>query len=236
MKRNMIRLTTNIWFMEPVAETDRPILAIVKGSHRALMIDGANCPNHAADFLRELNQLGLAEADFIAITHSHCDHVFGLSALNGITLTNRIMDRNIRRLNTLSWNDAEVVDRVRNGQEHEMTARMLKDEMPGDRSGFQIRPADLIYETKLEVDLGGIVCRLEMIGGDHAADSTVVYVPHERVAFIGDCLYLRNKDQRTVNELLEKLLGFDADLYIDSHEVTPFTRQQLEQGDLGQSE
>jgi glyoxylase-like metal-dependent hydrolase (beta-lactamase superfamily II) len=128
------------------------------GTAKALMIDGANCPNHARKFLCELKKHHLPEADFIVTTHSHCDHVFGLSALKGIIVSNCTTNENIKKLNTLGWNDAEVAERVERGLEHEMTARMLKDEMPGDRTGFRIREPQFIYEGKITINLGQTSC------------------------------------------------------------------------------
>lgn len=108
-----------------------------------------------------------------------------------------------------------------------MTAHMLKMEMPGDRRGFRICPPDLIYESKLAVDLGDLTCIIQWIGGDHAADSAVIYVPERKVAFIGDCLYLRHADQATVRKLSEQLLSFPAEVYVDSHEAQPISRSEL---------
>jgi glyoxylase-like metal-dependent hydrolase (beta-lactamase superfamily II) len=101
----MIMLTDAIWFSEPRSATDRPVLAIIKGSERSLMIDGGNCPNHATTFPDELSRRGFAEPDFVATTHSHCDHIFGLSALKGIVLSNSVTSDRIGLLNRLGWND-----------------------------------------------------------------------------------------------------------------------------------
>jgi glyoxylase-like metal-dependent hydrolase (beta-lactamase superfamily II) len=224
----MKRLTECIWYTEPSADTDRPVLAIVRGSKRTLMVDGGNSPKHAQAFLDELDQVGLAQADFIATTHSHCDHIFGLSRLKGIVLSNSLTNDRITMLNELCWDDKDVAERVKSGQEHEMTALMLKYEMPGDRSHFRIRQPDVVYETRLKVDLGKMVCYLERIGGDHAPDSTIVHIPEQGLAFIGDCLYLRSWDRSTVDDLFGRLLGFGAEIYVDSHEGQPITRKQLE--------
>jgi glyoxylase-like metal-dependent hydrolase (beta-lactamase superfamily II) len=224
----MIRVSDTIWFMEPVGATDRPVLGIIKGTSLSLMIDGGNSPQHAQGFLKESSRLGIAEPDLVALTHSHCDHVFGLSALKGIVLANALTSAHIRAMNSLGWNDADVAERVRAGREDEMTAHMLGEEMPGDRSGFRIRHPDVTYESMLEVDLGGAACRLEKIGDGHAPDSTVICVPAQRVAFIGDCLYLRSDEQARIGSLLRRLLALDADVYIDSHEEQPIARKQLE--------
>jgi glyoxylase-like metal-dependent hydrolase (beta-lactamase superfamily II) len=228
----MKRLTENIWYMERVEETVRPVLAIIIGTAGAVMVDGGNCPNHAKEFLRELERHDLPVADFIVTTHSHCDHVFGLSTLEGVIVSNSITNDNIRTLNTLCWNDPEVAERVARKKELEMTARMLHDEMSGDRTGLKVREPQIIYESKLVIDLGQASCHVERVGGDHAADSTVVFVPEQKIAFIGDCLYLRHWDRPIIDALVRKLLEYDAELYIDSHRAEPVTRKQLESGDL----
>jgi hypothetical protein len=56
----MIRVTDAIWFLPPVAATDKPVLGFVQGTVRSLMIDGGNCPRHAEAFLTELSRLGIA--------------------------------------------------------------------------------------------------------------------------------------------------------------------------------
>jgi glyoxylase-like metal-dependent hydrolase (beta-lactamase superfamily II) len=190
----MTKLLSNIWCTEPVETTDRPVLSVVVGARRTLMIDGGNSPRHAEQLLHEIESIGVPEADYIAITHSHWDHVFGLAALKGIILTNRITGQDIRRLSSLRWRDDELSERVRKGWVHPMSASMIREEIPGDRSDFRIREPDVVNDTELEVDLGATVCRLEQIGGDHARDSTVVHLPRERIAFIGDCLYLRHPE------------------------------------------
>jgi glyoxylase-like metal-dependent hydrolase (beta-lactamase superfamily II) len=225
----MRQFSENILYTDPLEETDRPVLAIVSGSERSLMIDGGNSPRHAKAFLGALSRHGLPAPDFIAITHAHCDHIFGLSSLDGVLIANRITNDKMLAMQQLRWDDESIAARVSSGQEHEMTAHMLKIEMPGDRTGFRIRLPDLIYENRLTVDLGDLTCHIQWIGGDHAADSAVIYVPDRSVAFIGDCLYLRHTDPVTVQELFEGLLSFPVDIYIDSHEVDPISRAELKE-------
>jgi len=224
----MRKLADNIWYTEPVAETDRPVLAIIQGASRALMVDGGNSPNHALEFLRKLRDHCLPEPDYVAVTHSHCDHIFGLSALSGIVVSNDLTAQRIQTLNTLRWDDSAVAERVAQGLEYEMTAIMLKSEMPGDRTDFKIREPEIIYTDRLEIDLGHLVCRLQKIGGDHAPDSSVILIPKRKIAFIGDCLYLRKNDPATVEAVYNSLLGLDAEVYVDSHEAEPMTKERLE--------
>lgn len=225
----MLRLAEGILYTEPQGETDRPILAIINGSERSLMVDGGNSPNHARTFLEELRQHDLRKPDFVAITHAHCDHIFGLPALDSTIIANSFTNYRIIELQKHRWDDSSVAARVSSGQEHKMTAKMLKLEMPGDRTWFKVCRPDLIYQDKLFIDLGDMTCHMERIGGDHAIDSTVMYVPERSVAFIGDCLYLRNTDPATVHELFEKLLSFPVEIYVDSHEASPISRDGLKE-------
>ncbi|HBF58269.1 MAG TPA: Zn-dependent hydrolase, partial [Exiguobacterium sp.] len=41
------QLTSRIWYQTPVSETDRPILAVVRGEKHQLMIDAGNSSAHA---------------------------------------------------------------------------------------------------------------------------------------------------------------------------------------------
>ncbi|MFP3339793.1 hypothetical protein R0J91_17575, partial [Micrococcus sp. SIMBA_131] len=75
----------------------------------------------------------------------------------------------------------------------------------------------------LEIDLGGVTCVLQHVGGDHAADSVVVYIKEEKILFLGDCFYpdifssKTNYTVKTTNRLLDVLEGFEAEWVILSH-------------------
>ncbi len=223
----MVKLTGSIWYMEPREETDRPVLAVIKGRKRALMVDGANSPRHAAEFLDGLRDLELAQPQLIAITHAHCDHIFGLELLTGLVIANNHTNDRMRELGRLRWDDVSVDARVQAGMELKSTSDMLKVEMPGDRADFHIHAADIIFRDHLEVDLGNLNCQVERVGGGHTRDSTVICVPSLRVTFLGDCLYCKERDEAVLNELCSKLLSLEADVFVDSHMSKPIMRKDL---------
>ncbi len=75
------QLTSRIWYQTPVSETDRPILAVVRGEKHQLMIDAGNSSAHAALFLEEMKTHNLGSPDLLALTHWHWDHIFGMKYL-----------------------------------------------------------------------------------------------------------------------------------------------------------
>jgi glyoxylase-like metal-dependent hydrolase (beta-lactamase superfamily II) len=58
------------------------------------------------------------------------------------------------------------------------------------------------------------------VGGDHADDSTVVYVEPDGVLFLSDCLYESPTGGYTSERLMplvDALRGFEARLFIEGH-------------------
>ena len=75
----------------------------------------------------------------------------------------------------------------------------------------------------LKVDLGGIVVELERIPSDHTRDCSIIYIPSEKIVFLGDALYSNKKHEKLcyTNELmiplLKELQCYEASFYIPAH-------------------
>jgi glyoxylase-like metal-dependent hydrolase (beta-lactamase superfamily II) len=71
------------------------------------------------------------------------------------------------------------------------------------------------------------------VGGDHAPDASIAYVPEDRVMFLGDCMYedIYHGPNRyttgTLFPLLDRLLEYDAEIYFPGHHPEPLSRAQL---------
>ena len=211
------------WYSTPIAETDRPVLGMVVGNRKTLMIDAGNSESHANYFLHELQKRNVPHPDIVMLTHWHWDHIFGLPAL-GDTLIMSTMEtkEEMKKLQPLSWSDEAIDARVQEGTEIEFCAVAIKKEFPDERNISVVLP-DAVFEKRVELDLGDVTCIIEKVGGSHASDSVVIYVKEEKILFLGDTLYCRlyaekwhYKIDETL-ELLDKLEAFDADSYILSH-------------------
>lgn len=53
------------------------------------MVDSGNSKNHVEAFNEAVRNEGLRTPEFIAITHWHWDHTFGMHAVKGTTIANR---------------------------------------------------------------------------------------------------------------------------------------------------
>ena len=56
----------------------------------------------------------------------------------------------------------------------------------GDTRNIKVVPASIEFENELYIDLGGINVRLIHISGPHSRDSVVLFIPEERILFLGD--------------------------------------------------
>jgi glyoxylase-like metal-dependent hydrolase (beta-lactamase superfamily II) len=227
------QLGRHIYWLPPDNRTDRPLLGVIAGERATLLVDAGNSPDHARLLLAEVARLQLAPPQFLILTHWHWDHVFGAAAINLPTLAHPETKRRVEEMAGLDWSDAALDERVANGQEIAFCRDMIKVELP-DRSRLTLRPPEISFTGRVELDLGGVTAQLIHVGGDHAADSVVVVVPTERVVFGSDCLGPDLYQQppryttRRLFPLIDQLLDCPADLYLWGHDPTPEPRPALE--------
>ena len=226
------QITPHIYWLSPDERTDRPILGAITGSDGTLLVDAGNSPAHIHLFLDELTSANINPPKFAVLTHWHWDHVFGLSALNVPVFAHKETKRVVENMAALDWSDEALDARVEAGTEIEFCRDMLKLELP-DRSDLKIVPPDIAFSHAIELTLGNIVCHIDHVGGDHSSDSTVVYIPSERIVFLGDCLYQDiyhgewSYSSSKLFPLLDKLRRYDAEFYLDAHRPQPYSRAEF---------
>ncbi len=227
------KLSDRFLYQTPVSDTDRPILGYVVGDSKALMIDAGNSEAHAKYFLQELKEQNLPEPTIVALTHWHWDHIFGLSALNMVSISSQQTKVEMEKLLPFEWSDEAIDQRVHTGVEIEFCAKAIKLEF-GSARDIRVTLPDITFEDRVEIDLGGVTCILQYVGGDHAADSTIVYIKEENILFLGDAIYpdiyseKRNYTVQTTLQLLDTIEQFDADTYILSH-WKPASKEEYQQ-------
>lgn len=210
------------YYMPHDHSTDRPALGLIVGQNCSLIVDGGNSAAHAEEFLREVSALGVPEPRYLAVTHWHWDHTFGIDRMNLTTIVHTLTQEKLRWMGTLSWDDASLEQRVKEGTEIEFCAVNIKKEHP-DRDAIHIRLADIAYDGSLTVDLGGITCHIFLLGGEHSPDSTVIYSPEAKVMFLGDGLCQEmstgewSYDLADVKERFDKIKDLPCDWYVNSH-------------------
>ncbi|WP_075642690.1 MBL fold metallo-hydrolase [Exiguobacterium indicum] len=216
------QLTSRIWYQTPVSETDRPILAVVRGEKHQLMIDAGNSSAHASLFLEEIKKHNLGSPDLLALTHWHWDHIFGMKHLGLPSIATKQTIERMKEMQPYAWTDGALQERMDQGIEIPFCADAIKLEFGSTRDIEVVLPT-IGFEGQLDLDLGGVHCQLIEVENDHSPGSLLVYIPEERVVFLGDAMYADifspkwNYTVERTTRLLTTLDRLDADYYIWSH-------------------
>ena len=149
-----------------------PNAGIVVGDRSTLVIDTALGPRNGQRILDEARRLGGERKLLLTTTHFHPEHAFGSQVFTGATYI------------------------CNAGQTEEMAAK--GPEYIEMFSGFGPGLAELLAEVELvapdvsytgprvDLDLGGVVAELHVIGPAHTRGDLVVFLPGSGVLFAGD--------------------------------------------------
>lgn len=219
----IIQLTPRVWHTQPVEAGDRPALGLAAGEKAALLIDGGNSPAHVGELLRAARELPIAPLKALCLTHWHWDHTFGAVSTGLPVIACEETSRKLDWMRGLAWTDEAIARRVEQGTEMEFCRQNILIEWPDNERDIHIPAPAVIFRWELTLDLGGLTARIFWVDSDHSPDCCVVYLVEEKVAFLGDCLYL-NMDhepwfrtpERT-RRLMEQLAALDARWYVPAH-------------------
>lgn len=231
MEHKFQELSPHILLMHAEHETDRPVLVAITGSRRTLLMDAGNSPAHADLFRQELARRGIRQPDLLVLTHWHWDHSFGMSAWNAPVIAHAETARVLEGLGGLSGTDEELEQLVQEGTISEESAQHIRLEY-GEPRAIKVQMPDIVFSGSITVELGGVSCELRHVGGDHSADSCVLYVIEDKALFLGDALAPsvyggpRRYSSTGFLGLLELAYSYGAEWFVESHGV-PMTGQEF---------
>jgi glyoxylase-like metal-dependent hydrolase (beta-lactamase superfamily II) len=230
------QVSAHVYWFTPEQTSDRPSLAAVVGEKMTLMLDIGASPKHTTEFLEALRQAGIPMPSFAIATHWHWDHWFGIDALSISVLAYRETVENMRRQMSYDFSDKGLAEQVAQGVEIAFcTEHMVIEMNESERLKMRLRMPDIVFEGRMDFDLGGVHCRVEHLGGDHASDACVMFIPEDEVLFMGDCFYPNiyqtpyNYTRKNLLPLIAKLESYNARLYIEGH-----SSENLEQAKIKQ--
>jgi glyoxylase-like metal-dependent hydrolase (beta-lactamase superfamily II) len=225
----LTRIAEHVYWMPP-GPPDRPSLCAVVGDRRALMLDAGSSRAHTRAFLDALWAQTRARPSAVVYTHSHWDHVFGGAEVGGLVIAHASTADELIGLAAMDWTDEGLDERVAAGHASPQHAANVKAELPSPRT-VEVAPADIVFRAGLVVELGGVTVRVRHVGGNHCAESSVMYVEPDRLLFLGDCMYDSPAGVLTAESafpLHDAILDFDAELYVDGHEPSVLARSDIE--------
>ena len=172
-----------------------------------ILVDTPGRPSDAVRWREEVLRRG--EIRYILYTEFHEDHTAGNAFLPGLSIGHRETKKGL---------DGYIADVLAMRQK-------LSRIFPEDRGlleHFQHRPLDITFSDRLSVYLGQHRCELISLPG-HTPGQTAVYLPGEKVLFLGD--NFTNGMQPSLSycfpkewvESLKTILSLDAELVVPGH-------------------
>jgi len=227
----LTQITPNIYISDFDSSNDRPRLGYIKGSRFNVMIDAGNSPAHFKSFIQECQLIGLDQPDFILLTHWHWDHVFGLSGTSIPAICSTLTQEKLIEMSLWKWDDESMKRRLDTEEDIEFCDINMRIEYSNPLD-IKVRKADIFFDTDLIIYLGDRTCIIKRIDNDHSFDSSVIYVPEDKVLFLGDIIspdyhhgdahYTKHKYDNLITELFK----FDFELAVHGH-TEVFTRETL---------
>ena len=222
-KPRLQQLGANTWILPQDPAKDRPNLGYVRGQKMALAIDAGHSASHVEDFYQALDREGLPLPDLTVITHWHWDHTYGMHAVHGRTLARPETNRHL----------VEIAERLE--KEPGYGRKFLKSDpcIIREYAGgvpLKVVPADEELQGDRTIDLGGVRVELSYTESPHTEDALLVYVPQDRILFVGDAqlgefpTWYMDFDKQAM--LKEKVSRYDAKTIVDGH-WRPYSKKEF---------
>lgn len=223
IQNHLKKLSRRVFYYPHQPETDRPMLAYLKGERISLAIDAGNSAAHVDEFYRALEKQGLKKPDLTVITHWHWDHTFGMHHINGLSIahheTGEYLKQERERLADPAYGIFLKTDDACLGREY-ADNREITAVMP-----------DIRFRDEITLDLGGMTARIFHADSPHSKDTVLIYVPEEKILFLGDSTsedFYNNgyMDYHKLRSLMHVIESSDCRYAVLSH-AKPLLKQEL---------
>lgn len=180
------KLTEHVYVYPCDGYTDRPNIGLIIGTRYALLYEAGNSAAHVELMKHSLMIQELPQPDFCCLGHWHWDHSFAAGFWNVPVIAGRETNEQLKIVQQWKWDNCSMADRVERHEDIPFCNEMIKREYP-DRSKINVTTADIIFDGRMTMDLGGgVTAELIHCKGPHASDSVLCYIPGDRFVFLGD--------------------------------------------------
>lgn len=183
---------------------------VIAGPNHLLGIDSTAAPLQAQQLIAQAHQATGKNFRRVVLTHAHPDHFMGLQFFGDVDI---IAQENCRP--RVEYEET-TQDLQRFWTRHEGWS------LGTDR--FQPRLPNITYRERMTLyDYGATEVRLLYLGRGHTGADTVVHLPNERIAFIGDIGFFKTTPMGNSAyfsdwiAVCDKLLAMPIDTYVPGH-------------------
>jgi glyoxylase-like metal-dependent hydrolase (beta-lactamase superfamily II) len=171
-----IKVTGHIWVIPDGRVNLVPNIGIIVGSKATLVVDSGMGPRNGEVVLREVRKVSRNADVYLTTTHFHPEHVTGFQAFPAGA---KVLRPAVQERQVISDLQPMIVSFSGMSPAH---AALLKD--------VKYRAPDIVFDSSVEIDLGGVTARLFTLGPAHTRGDSFIYVREageaNGVLFAGD--------------------------------------------------
>ncbi len=220
----MRQLAENVWVYLPQWQRLEPTIGLIATTEGWVVIDSGNSPAHAQRVRDAMQRIDERPVRYVVNTHRHFDHVFG----NQVFAAPVVASAQCRKRFRANLEDDWAPHRVKHWLRHEMLPHMATLVLD-DFEGLTPVAPTVSFERRLHLDVGRTHLQLFPSQGAHSDDHVSVYLPAERILFVGDTFYFHEPEGRITRwlKLLDELVQWEAETVVPGHEA-PYDRVTFE--------
>lgn len=223
MGSRLQRIGEHTWVYLFDSVKDRPNLGYIKGKNAALAVDAGHSSSHVMDFYSALEEEMLPLPDLTVITHWHWDHTFGMHAVHGKTMARPETNKHLREISHRIQNEPGYAKQFLSSD------ACIRREYAG-KVPLKVVCSDEEITKDVCIDLGNVSARICYAESPHTEDALLIYVPEDRVVYIGDAQLGEFPSWRMnferLESLKEQIRKLDAKTVIDGH-WNPYTKEDF---------
>jgi glyoxylase-like metal-dependent hydrolase (beta-lactamase superfamily II) len=154
-----------------------PNVGVIVGDRAALVVDSGLGPSNGQIVRTIATEIAGDRPLFLTLTHFHPEHAFGAQAFADQTI---VYNRSLRD---------ELVEK---GAGYQGMFSGMGDVIAQALADVEFVDPHLVFDGEADLDLGGKTVQLQTFGPAHTRGDQGVYLPAERVLFIGDLIECRS--------------------------------------------
>lgn len=168
------QLAEGVYYVPDLGTALVPNVGIVVGQDSVLVVDTGMGPENARVVLDEVRRVSDLPIKYLVTTHFHPEHNFGAQAFPEETI--------------LLYSEAQRLDVVNKGEHYKTWfVEMFGADVEALLEPVVLVSPDVTFEERAYFDLGSLPVQVLYFGRSaHTGGDTVVFLPEQRIAFVGD--------------------------------------------------
>lgn len=213
---------TGVYLPHPNSALVQPAVGLIFDDTQTILVDAGNSPSHAAQVDAAIKAVGLPSVSQILYTHFHWDHIFGAMHWKVPVIAHAECAKRVHEYALRPWGP-DYIQQCIAEKPKLRTAYGRIAALIEDWAQFEIVQPSIAFDTPTyRIALNGVTIEMELVGGNHTDDSTVVRVLEEKVLFLADACYPppASAPKPGLSYHTGLLTRFEAeamDFYIDGH-------------------